>query len=41
MKETFSLAQGRAKFLQSVTIFRQLFTSCTVADAKRRVKAAA
>ena len=41
MKESISLAQGRDHFLQSVTVFQQLFMGCPVADARRRVKAAA
>lgn len=41
MNENISLAQGRAHFLQSVTVFQQLFMSCMAVDAKRRVKAAA
>jgi len=41
MKETISLALGREHFLQSVTTFKQLLTSCPAADARRRVKAAA
>jgi transposase-like protein len=41
IKETISLAQGRKHFLQSVTTFKQLLISCPVADARRRVKAAA
>jgi len=41
MKKNISLAQGRASFLQSITAFQQLFMGCPVADANRRVKAAA
>lgn len=41
MKETFSLAQYRQHFLQSVTAFQQIFLSCPIADARRKQRVAA
>ncbi len=41
LKETVSLAQGRAHYLQSVTDFQQIFMNCPVADANRKLRVAA
>jgi transposase-like protein len=41
MKETLSLAQGRAHFQHAVTDFQQIFLSCPVADARRKSRLAA